>query len=419
VAEAAGLRLYRYRWVLLGGFAALNAVVQANWINFAPVTDEAAAFYGVSELWIGLLSMVFMLVFIVVSIPASFVIDTYGLRLGVGLGATLTGVFALTRGLLGDHFGWVFASQVGLAVGQPFVLNSITKVGARWFPLQERATAAAVPSLAQFVGLIAAMAATPALQRSWGMRGMLVVYGIVSAAAALACLAVMRERPPTPPGDAAGEERTPVFTGLRRIVGQRDMLILFFLFFVGLGMFNAISTWIEQIVGPRGFDSEQAGMIGGVMVVGGILGAGILSVLSDRLRRRKPFLILAVAGMAPGLAGLGFAADYGLLLASAFVFGFFLMSAYPVGFQYGAEVSYPAPEATSQGLMVMAGQISGILFVLGMDGLRSGPDDSMTASMVVFMGLTAVLIALAVLLRESPAIRAPQEGAPAQPPNSR
>ena len=188
MAAPAGYRLYRYRWVVLGAFALLNAVVQANWITFAPVTDDAAAFYGVSDLRIGLLSMIFMVVFVVVSIPASYVIDTYGLRVGVGIGALLTGVFALTRGLFGDGYGWVFASQVGLAVGQPFVMNAITKVGARWFPLQERATAAAVPSLAQFVGIIAAMAATPALADHLGMRDMLVFYGALSAGAAAAAL---------------------------------------------------------------------------------------------------------------------------------------------------------------------------------------------------------------------------------------
>jgi len=61
MAAPAGVRLYRYRWVVLGAFALLNAVVQANWITFAPVTDDAAAFYGVSDLRIGLLSMVFTL----------------------------------------------------------------------------------------------------------------------------------------------------------------------------------------------------------------------------------------------------------------------------------------------------------------------------------------------------------------------
>ena len=416
MAESAAVRLYRYRWVVLGAFALLNAVVQANWITFAPVTDDAAAFYGVSDLSIGLLSMVFMIVFVVVSIPASYVIDTYGLRVGIGLGALLTGAFALTRGLLGEHYGWVLASQIGLAVGQPFVMNAITKVGARWFPLQERATAAAVPSLAQFVGIIAAMAATPALRDAFGMRGMLVFYGILSAGSAVLALALIRERPATPPGDAALEERTPVFAGLRHILRHRDMLFLLALFFVGLGIFNAVTTWIEQVVAPRGFDSDQAGLIGATMVIGGIAGAAVLSVLSDRLRRRKPFLVLAVAGMAPGLVGLAFATGYALLLASAFVFGFFLMSAYPVGFQYGAEVSYPAPEATSQGLMIMAGQISGILFILGMDAFRDGPNAPMTGSMVAFIVLTGVIIVLASLLRESAMIRGRLPGDAPRPP---
>jgi len=418
MAEAAAVRLYRYRWVVLGAFALLNAVVQANWITFAPVTDDAAAYYDVSDLRIGMLSMVFMVVFVVMSIPASYIIDTYGLRVGVGIGAVLTGVFGLTRGLLGSDFTWVFVSQVGLAVGQPFVMNAITKVGARWFPLAERATAAAVPSLAQFVGIIAAMAATPTLAESLEMPGMLVFYGALSAGAALVALALIRERPSTPPGEAELEARTRVFAGLRHILRQRDMLILLALFFVGLGMFNAISTWIEQVVDPRGFDSEQAGMVGAAMVVGGIAGAAVLSVLSDRLRRRKPFLVLSVAGMAPGLVGLAFAADYPLLLASSFVFGFFLMSAYPVGFQYSAEVSYPAPEATSQGLLVMAGQVSGILFILGMDAFRTGADDSMTGSMVAFVVLTALVIALSLFLRESPMMRGQQDGGKPSPAGS-
>jgi hypothetical protein len=42
------------------------------------------------------------------------------------------------------------------------------------------------------------------------------------------------------------------------------------------------------------------------------------------------------------------------------------MSAGPIGFQYAAEVSAPAPESTSQGLLLLVGQISGIIMVTGM-----------------------------------------------------
>jgi cyanate permease len=305
----------------------------------------------------------------------------------------------------GSDYTLVLISQIGLAVGQPFVMNAITKVGARWFPITERATAAALPSLAQFVGIIVAMAATPFIVSSAGMSGMLVWYGVVSLVGAVASLAFIRERPPTPPSEADQDERFKVFEGLRHILKQRDMQILLLLFFVGLGMFNAISTWIEQIVSPRGFGPEDAGIIGAVMVVGGILGAGILPVLSDRSRRRKPFLVVAVAGMAPGLVGLAFGNTLPLLLMSGFVFGFFLMSAYPLGFQYSAEISYPAPESTSQGIILMAGQVSGILFILGMDAFKSTVTGSMAGSMLVFIALTAIVIALTAFLDESEMVR--------------
>jgi MFS family permease len=405
------VRLYGYRWVVLGVFAVLNALVQMNWITFAAVTGDAATYYRVSELQIGLLSMVFMIVFVVMSIPASYVIDTYGVRIGVGIGAVLTGVFGMTRGLWSSDYTLVLISQIGLAVGQPFVMNAITKVGARWFPITERATAAAIPSLAQFIGIIVAMAATPFLVASVQMSGMLMWYGIVSVVGAVVALAFIRERPPTPPSEVDREERFKVFEGLRHILKQRDMLILLLLFFVGLGMFNAISTWIEQIVSPRGFGPEQAGMIGALMVVGGIMGAGILPVLSDRSRRRKPFLVLAVAGMAPGLVGLAFADTYSMLLVSSFVFGFFLMSAYPLGFQYSAEISYPAPESTSQGIILMAGQVSGILFILGMDAFKSSVTGSMAGSMLVFIALTVIVIALTAFLDESEMVRSEAERA--------
>jgi len=411
LTEISENRVYGYRWVVLGVFAVLNALVQMNWIAFASVTGDAATFYRVSELSIGLLSMLYMIVFIVMSIPASYVIDVYGVRIGVGIGATLTGGFGLMRGVFASDYLLVLIATIGLAIGQPFVMNAITKIGARWFAVTERATAAAVPALAQFIGIIAAMAVTPYLVSSFAIPGMLRVYGAISVAGWLATVALLRERPPTPPSSIDREERFEVFAGLRHIFRQRDMLILIVLFFVGLGMFNAISTWIEQIVGPRGFDSQQAGMVGAAMLVGGIAGAGIISVLSDRSRRRKPFLVLALAGMVPGLIGLTFATSLTLIAASSFVFGFFLMSAYPVGMQYGAEVSYPAPESTSQGIIVLAGQVAGILFIFGMDAFRSGPAGSMSRAMIGFVFLTVITIILTSFLHESPMILAERDEA--------
>jgi cyanate permease len=173
------------------------------------------------------------------------------------------------------------------------------------------------------------------------------------------------------------------------------------IFFVGLGTFNGVTTWIEDIVSPRGFSITQAGLIGGLMVIGGIIGALVLPSLSDRYRKRTPFLVLAVLGATLGLVGITYATGYWLLLASAFVLGFFLLSAGPIGFQYGAEIAYPAPEGTSTGLLLLMGQISGIIFIFGMDSFKSPGTGSMTPSLVVLIGLMVLSLLLCTRLRES------------------
>jgi len=214
----------------------------------------------------------------------------------------------------------------------------------------------------------------------------------------------MREAPPTPPSHVTGHERFKVFEGLKHMLRQRDMYLLLIIFFIGLGMFNAVTTWIEQILAPRGFGSEQAGLIGAMMMIGGIAGAICLPLLSDRLRRRKPFLLLTMIGTVPGLIGLTFLTGYGALMVSSFVLGFFVMAAGPIGFQYGAEVSYPAPESTSQGLILLSGQVSGVIFIFGMDAFRTATTHSMTPFMIVFIALTCLNLVMGVMIKESPLV---------------
>jgi MFS family permease len=107
-----------------------------------------------------------------------------------------------------------------------------------------------------------------------------------------------------------------------------------------------------------------------------------------------------VFGAVLGLAGITFAASYALLLASAFVFGFFLLSAGPLGFQYGAEITHPTPEGTSNGLLLLMGQISGIAFIIGLDSFKSAVTGSMTAPLLALIGMLVVGLLLSTRLKE-------------------
>jgi len=399
--EQTNFKVYGYRWVVLLVFMFVVAINQLLWITFAPITSNAATYYGVSDLSIGLLSMSFMIVYIAISIPASWAIDTYGIRIAVGIGAAITGIFGLLRGILAPDYTFVLIAQIGIAIGQPFILNAITSVAARWFPAQERATAAGLGSLAMYLGILVALVLTPYLTIQSQISGMLLIYGIVSVLAAVVFFVFIRERPPTPPCPPDQEQRSLVFDGLKESLRIRDFILLMVIFFVGLGVFNAVTTWIEDIVRPRGFSIVQAGNIGGLMIVGGIIGAVVIPLLSDHYRKRTPYLLLAVIGATLGLVGITFATSYWLLIVSAFVFGFFLLSAGPVGFQYGAEVTHPTPEGTSNGLLLLMGQISGIAFIFGMDSLKSPETGSMTLPLIVLIGLMVLSLLFCTRLREA------------------
>jgi len=399
--EPVNFKVYKYRWIVLSAYMFMVAVNQLLWITFAPITADATKYYGVTDLQIGILSMCFMIVYIVLSIPASWVIDTYGIKIGVGIGAILTGVFGMLRGLITTDYNLLLLSQIGIAIGQPFLLNAITKLAARWFLIEERATASGLGTLAMYLGVLMGMLLTPFLTAGYGIQGMLTIYGIISLIAALVFLLLAKERPLTAPCRPDQEERSLALDGLKDTLSNKGFYWLMLIFFVGLGVFNCVATWIEDILRPRGFSATQAGITGGLMILGGILGALIMPMLSDYFRRRILFIYIALVGALIGLAGITFATSYWMLLSSGIILGFFLLSAGPIGFQYGAEITFPASEGTSNGLLLLVGQISGIAFIFAMDSFKSPLTGSMTRPLIVLLILMFLSLILSSQLKES------------------
>ena len=406
------VRVYPYRWVVLAAFMAVNLTIQLLWISYAPVTTTASRYFGVGAVAVGALAMVFMVVYIPLSLPASYLIDRRGLRLASGFGAVLAGVAGVARGLAGDRYGAVLAATVGAAVAQPFLLNAWTTVSVRWFPRSQRATAVGLVTLANLAGAGMGMALTPALAGSLSLAAIQLVYGAAALVAGLAFVLVVRDRPPTPPDAAAAEDRALVLDGLRHAVHVRPFLVFLAMAFVGMGVFNGVSTWVEEIVRPRGFTSGDAGTMGALLLLGGILGAVLLAALSDRARRRAPFLALAFGVASPALFLLALAGSTPLLLAAAFVLGFFLVSGMPIGMQYVAEITAPTPEGTSNGLVQLVGQAS-VVFVYLMAMTRA-PDGSFLPSLVALAVLLLAAGLVALRLPE-PAAHRPAVEKPAVP----
>ena len=380
-------QLYGYRWVVLGVFMFVNLTIQILWISYAPITGLAAAYYQVSDLRIGLFSMVFMIAFIPFSIPASWVIDTYGFRIGTGIGAVLMAVFGLLRGMVGGSYGLVLLSTIGIAIAQPFLLNAWTTVPAKWFPAESRATAVGLVTLANLVGT------------AFSISAVQLIFGGLAAASSALFLILARETPPSPPCAPGEETRALMLDGLKHALKIKPFWLYLIASFIGLGIFNGLTTWVEAIIRPRGFTPSDAGTLGALMIAGGLAGAVILPAISDQKGKRQPFLMLAFLGAIPGLVGLTYANSSLLLFGSAILLGFFLVSAMPIGMQYAAEITYPTPEGTSNGLIQLFGQ-GAVVFVYIMEAMKTS-DGSFTPALLLALGLLVVSAGLVLGMKEA------------------
>lgn len=400
-----------YRWAVLAVFMLINFIVQVLWISYAPITADAAKFYGVSELAIGFLAMVFMIAFVPLSIPVAWAIDRWGFRKAVGFGSILMALFALVRGLAGSSYLVAMLATIGLAVAQPFFLNAWTKMPAHWCPADERATAVGLITLSNLLGIAAGMVLTPLFTAAMSIARAQLIYALAAIASAAVFIVVAREYPRSPVGPEMNDEKALMLDGLKHAMSVPSFRLFLVIVFVGMGLFNGVTTWIEQIVLSRGFGSSEAGTFGALLLVGGIFGAVAIPALSDKTGRRKLWMFVALLASVPGIVGMTFERSFWPLAASAFFLGFFLTSVMPVGMQYSVEVTRPTPEGTSNGLIQLFGQTS-VVFVYFMQLLRDRAG-AFTTSLLLFAALIVACAFLVPFMKEpARALAGESEGGP-------
>ena len=363
-----------YRWVVLAIFMLNTAMSQIMWMTFAPIARDAAAIYTHGNIdHIDLLAILAMLAWLPFCIPASWCIDTIGLKRGAGIGVVLVGLCGFLR-IFAPNYGWLLVCMAGCAIAQPFVLNAFTKLASNWFPKNEETLATGLLTMSLFVGFVIVMFATDFILAHYRKIGMvrqgidmvLYAYGIPALIGMILYLCFVKDKPKFPPNEIAAEKKVSMTIGMKALFKNRDFLYLLGIFFIGVGTFNAILTKIDFIFNNRPLDIDSTlapGIVGGLIVTGGIFGAVIISALSDKYQKRKIFLILATGMAVPLSLMLQYVTSIVLLGVCGFVFGFFCISAMPVGLTYAVEKTHPVPEATSNGILMLSGQFSGLAIV--------------------------------------------------------
>ena len=267
------------RWGVLVAFSLVVAATQMVWLTFAPVTTVAAGRYGVSETAIGWLANVFVLMFVVLAVPAGFLLDRH-LRGALVLGAVLTAAGACIR-LAGDGFDQMLFGGLVAALGGPIVLTGIVGLTRGYLRPEHRATGIAVATASTWAGFVAAFALSVVFSTAATLPTLLTAHAGYAVAVAIALIVTLRSPVPFARPAAGAARRASladVATAWREPLIRR--LCLFG--FIPFGTFIALTTWTQALLEPAGVSVDQVGVIVISCVLAGVVGTLVIPVVAAR-----------------------------------------------------------------------------------------------------------------------------------------
>ena len=260
-------------------FRSSNAVIAPNLMSDLSMSAED----------IGVLSSSFFFVFAAMQIPLGVLLDRFGARM-IMSGLMLLAVagslcFAAAQTLSGLIVGRLLIGTgcAGLMVGSLVILS-------RWYPPARFAGAMATLFALANAGSLAATLPLAASVTAWGWRATFVALAALSAVLAAFFFLIARDAPPDHPyHDRDPESLLQVARGLAKIVGLRDLCLVFPMVAVGYASFiSIVGLWGgPYLYEVYGLDSIARGNVLSLMALSMIAGTLVYGRLDRRFTSRR------------------------------------------------------------------------------------------------------------------------------------
>ena len=292
---------YPFRWVVLAlMFLSLFAATIAMQC-MPPLFSEITEQIPLTKAQMGTIMGVITLASLFFAPIGGALSDKLGARWAFGIAAiivALAGGFRYVAGSVNDLIICMFLIGAGMAMYAP----NLPKALGNWFPQKDLAMANGISISGMGIGgAIAMVTAKSVLSPSFGgWRGAMVFLGGLVLLVAILWMVVYRDRPVE---GTAQRKKLNVFQNFKDVLKVKDIWLI--AIYYGLNMISllAVVTLLPITLEERGVENA-GGMVGimmGATVVFNILGG----MLSDRVGKRKPFLIICAVVF--GLCVLGFA----------------------------------------------------------------------------------------------------------------
>lgn len=290
-------KVYKRRWFGVVQLTLLNIIVSWDWLTFSPVASTAAQFFDTSESNINWLSTAFLFAFCAV-VPIVIYVLHWGPKPSILASAVLilVGNWVRYAGVMASphSFGAVMFGQILIGFAQPFVLAAPTRYSDMWFTNRGRVAATALMSLANPLGAALGQLIVPFWVYSPADIPNATLY--VSIIATIGCVPALfiPAAPPTPAAPSSEERKLSLAVSVRVLARSPEFWMLFVPYAVYVGFFNSISSLLNQVMQPYGFDDTESGLAGAVLIVVGLASSAVTSPILDRTKAFLRAIKLAV-----------------------------------------------------------------------------------------------------------------------------
>ena len=400
------IRAYPIRYLLMLLFISLSMTNAFQWIEYSIIEKIVTEFYQVNTTAVMCTSVVYMVSYIIGIIPATWLLDHYGLRpclIIASLGNTVGSWIKCVA--VDPNLFWVsMLGQTIVASSQLFILNIPPLLAATWFPANDVATATSYGVFGNQVGIALGFFIPPLLvpapeqftpnntnaTLSWefintstvafvsdeldrtrtarGFRFLFYSVSIITTVIFLLIVGLFENRPKHPPSEAQVYAQTiaenrPFTSSIVALFTNCNFVLLFISYGLNTGVFYAISTVLGHMVNKAMGEKfeQEAGWMGMIITLAGIIGSlvcGYILAYSKRFKCVTLFVyIFSLLGTIAFTIGIEVRLIW-LLMAICALLGFFMTGYLPIGLEFAAEVSFPQPEGTSAGLLNASAQVN-------------------------------------------------------------
>ncbi|GAA4882083.1 MFS transporter [Saccharopolyspora cebuensis] len=286
----------RTAWLVWGVGAACYFAAMFHRASLGVAAPAALERFSAGPAVLAVFSALQMGVYLALQVPAGVLADRLGPRKVISGGMLALALGSAVFGISGSVLGGV-AGRMLIGFGDAFMFTNVLRLAAHWFPPARYGQVAAITGLIGGLGQVLSTVPLAAALHGFGWVPTFVGAAGLTLALAAVAAGVIRERTDERPATAPPRER--IGASLRAVVAQRGTRHAFWVHFVLMAQFVALTTlwgqpWLTEAQGRSRTEAGSLLLLAVVAFIVGSLVAGQFAA-GRPLRRDRYALAMSVA----------------------------------------------------------------------------------------------------------------------------